>query len=228
MEIAKVEPGVSGPNTGILRTQTFRYILDNLIQSPKGSRLVDLGAGPCIFSRISAGRGFDVTAVDGRDERKPDDLEVPFVKSDVRTFDVSDFQVILIIGLLYHLTLDDQIDLLSRCPKSSELVVDTQVHIPELVGAASAAERQGFADRPVSDRGYGGILFPEADNPMAAIGNRVSWWHTEPSLMTLFENAGFEHVTEVAPPYTSKYGARRWYVVSNPRALDARLSGTAA
>ncbi len=222
MQIAKVDPQISAPNDGALRTLTYRYILDTLIESPKGSRLVDLGAGHCIFSRISRARGYDVTAVDGREERVPEDLEgVAFVKSDVRDFDIGPFPVILIVGLLYHLTLDDQIDLLSRCPKDSEVVVDTQVHIPGLAGHA-LAERGGFATRPVTENGYTGLVFPEVSNPMASIGNSTSWWHTEESLLTLFANAGFNHVTEVGPPYVSKYGARRWYVVRNRMPVQAQ------
>lgn len=213
MEVTQVDPEISAPSDGALRTATYRYILDHLVQARAGSSLVDLGAGHCLFSRIAARRGFVVTAVDGRDERKPADLGgISFVKSDIRTFDVSGFRVILIVGLLYHLTLDDQIELLSRCPDTAEVVIDTQVHIPALVVPEGSAERERFAERIVQDRGYAGVVFPEGNNPMASIGNATSWWHTEESLLTLLRNSCFSHVIEVGAPYVSKYGARRWYV----------------
>jgi hypothetical protein len=213
MEVTQVNPTITAPNQGALRTVTLGYILDHLVQAPAGSPLVDLGAGHCLFSRVAAKRGFTVTAVDGRDERKPADLGgISFVKSDVRAFDISGFRVILIVGLLYHLTLDDQIDLLSRCPDSAEVVVDTQVHIPDLVVSEGSAERGRFAEQLVRDRDYAGVVFPEGNNTMASIGNTSSWWHTEESLLTLFRNSRFSQVVEVGAPYVSKYGARRWYV----------------
>lgn len=191
---------------------TFRYILDNLVGRPDGRRLVDLGAGHCVFSRIAAHRGFVVTAVDGRDERKPNELKgIAFVKSDVRQFEVAGFDVILIIGLLYHLTLEDQIELLSRCPRASIIIVDTQVHIPSLI--VDAAARGRFVSRPVSKRGYDGVLYPEIGNAQASIGNDTSWWHTEESLLKLYRNTGFVDVVQLEPPYVSTYGARRWQVL---------------
>jgi hypothetical protein len=221
MKITQVDPGIEVPDVGGLRIRTLYHILCDLVRAPEGSRLVDLGAGHCTFSKVAVYKGFVVTAVDGRDERKPSRLDkVSFVKSDVREFDIGGFDVVLILGLLYHLTLDDQIDLLSRCPAHSDVVIDTQIHVPELVVQDASAARSNFADRLVSEGGYSGVLFPEVTNPMAAIGNGTSWWHTEDSLMELFRNTGFTEVIKVAPPYQTKYGARRWYVLRKSGSAD--------
>ena len=58
---------------GQYRFSGFRWLLKEEV-SVAEKRVVDLGAGPCHFARIAAEFGGDVTAVDGRDERIPDDI----------------------------------------------------------------------------------------------------------------------------------------------------------
>lgn len=211
MRIERLRPDILEPDPGVLRVATFRWILREVIKPPAGAKIVDLGAGHCRFSQIASRMGYTPTAVDVRDQRLPENLgDIEFIKSDIRAYDPVGFDVILILGLLYHLTLEDQIGLLSRCPASSTVVIDTQVHIPELVVAA--ANRDGFADRIVDDGPYSGVLYPESDNPMASWGNTHSLWHTEPSLFKLLENSGRNYVRTIDPPYVSQYGARNWFI----------------
>jgi hypothetical protein len=211
MHISTQSIDFTAPNEGALRTKTFRYILDSLVGPNK--RVADLGAGPCVFAKIARDKGHQVTAVDGRDARVPEDLgSIQFVKADIRWFDISGYDVVLVLGLLYHLTLEDQISLLSRC--RGQLVLDTQVHIRSLAVEDSSRERGMELDTLVAQDGYEGVLFPESDNNMASIGNSTSWWHTEPSMLRLLANCGFQSTVVVGAPYVSKYGARRWYVAS--------------
>jgi hypothetical protein len=222
MRVERIEPGLVAPDVNVLRTRTFRWLLREVLKRAVGATFADLGAGPCVFSRIARDLGYRVTAVDVRDERVPRDLvDIAFVKSDVRAYSPEGHDVIAIVGLLYHLTLEDQLDLLSRCPLSSTLIIDTQVHIPELVVRES--NRAGFADRIVTQGPYSGVIYPELDNPMASWGNASSFWHTEPSLLSLLENTGRSWIRIVDPPYVSKYGARTWLVAdsSPPAASEA-------
>lgn len=214
MILESFDLNLTAPNEGALRTATFRWILSHHV-GQAGARVADLGAGPCKFAEIAAGKGYRVTAVDGRDERKPEHLgAVSFVLSDIRDFNVEGYGIILMLGILYHLTLDDQRELLSRTKKGTKTIIDTQVHIPNLVIADACRSRGNFADREIQDGPYRGVLFPEENNPMASIGNATSWWHTEPSLLALFENTGHEKCLVFGPPYLSKYGARKWYLLT--------------
>jgi 2-polyprenyl-3-methyl-5-hydroxy-6-metoxy-1,4-benzoquinol methylase len=189
------------------RGSMFTYLLDNTID---GKTLLDLGAGSCIFSKRARAAGYEVTAVDARTERLPDDLDgIRFIQADVRNFDTSGYDVILLLGLLYHLTIADQEELLSRA-RGATVVVDTQVHDPRKV-----TEHAGeWAQRTVYTGSYEGIEFPEKDNPMASVGNPVSFWHTERSLLTLFGKCGYNQAMIVEPKYISKYGARGFYILS--------------
>ena len=209
MEIVTVDrPDFEAPNEGAQRTATFSWLLEEVV--PRGGTMLDLGAGPCVFARRAVNAGYRVTAVDGRTDRVPEDLpdEIEFVQSDVRNFEVGGFDVVTILGLLYHLTLSHQLALLRACV-SATVIVDTQIHDPGLVTDAAG----DWARRPVQEDGYDGVLFQEGDNPMASIGNEQSFWHTEPSLLRLFEAAGFSACTVVEPVYVSKYGARKFYVL---------------
>jgi hypothetical protein len=200
-------------HVGAQRTFIFRTLLARL--PGPGVRLVDLGAGPCIFSRIARDAGYAVTAVDGRTVRKPADEDlgtIRFVHSDVRDFGLDGFDVIAFLGLLYHFDLPDQMRVLRACARTgAPVILETQVHVDGLVPEA----QQGEWARTVVGRGdYEGLLFPEGSNPMASVGNPVSFWPTEPSLLKMLADAGFNSVALVEPLLQSKYGARRFYLLN--------------
>lgn len=201
-------PRFDVPNTGALRGRIFSWLLSNVIAP--GESLIDLGAGHCLLAKRARDAGFRVVAVDGRSERVPDDLgpDIEFVQADVRDVELAGYDVVAVLGLLYHMTLEDQLELLSRA-RGSTVIVDTQIHDDAVVTDACGA----WAYQLVRRDGYEGVVFPENDNPMASIGNATSFWHTEVSLQRLFLRCGFETVIAVEPAYVSKYGARKFYVV---------------
>jgi hypothetical protein len=201
------------------RLRTFRAILELL--TPDGRTLVDLGAGPCLFARLAAKRGFGVTAVDVRPPWNVDGSPLPldhlrdvrFVQADCRQFDVSGFDVVSVVGLLYHLTLSEQIDLLSRC-RGRTVIVDTEIFDD---GAMSDSARERI-QAPSESLGYDGIDWLETDDVWSSKGNRLSFWHTVPSLLRMFENTGANSVKIFEPQYRSAHGPRQWYVLNAPDA----------
>lgn len=152
------------------RLEIFARLIDPL---PRLA-MVDLGAGHCKFSLVAYRMGFPVTAVDGRNERVPADLPFPFLHQDARTTDLEPYGIVCILGLLYHLTLRDQIHLLRRCA-GKIVIVDTET-------ASKDAVCQG---------GYSGMMWQEMGGPKSSIGNPWSFWHTEESLQKLFTDCGF-------------------------------------
>lgn len=207
MEVDEIWPDVI--NIDQFRVRTFQWLISSLLVGKK--TLLDLGAGPCVFARHARDAGYKVTAVDLRTQRLPPEHEmsgIDFIESDVRHFDVSGFDVISNLGLLYHLSLDDQADLLRRCSYTTVLL-ETQVHFPDIV--PPAARPWGY--QIVQNDHYEGVLYPEGNNAMAGSGNPTSFWHTEQSLLQLFADTGYETVTAVEPLFVSKYGARKFYVL---------------
>ncbi len=200
-----------------LRLRMYRSLLDLLPAERRGTRLADLGSGPGFFAKVATKKGFRVTAVDAREPWAFNGSPLPagrlagieFVQADVRHFDVSDFDVVTIIGLLYHLTLDEQVSLLARC-RDKVAFVDTEIFDPGAVSEQAARRIRGVA----GTLGYDGIDWEEENRAWSSSGNPHSFWHTQPSPLRLFENAGFRHVAIVEPGYRSPYGQRQWFLLN--------------
>jgi Methyltransferase domain len=221
------------------RVRRFKLLLG----AGEGRTLVDLGCGPCIFAKIARDRGWKVTAVDARAEQVPGDIDgIDFVQADVREFDSSGFHTVANLGLLYHLPVADQEELLGRCV-GSRVLLETQVHTPGVVPPPAepwghdivtmqrprrggdyelVEKRKSSRDRPA----YEGVIYPETHgahepNWRSSIGNTTSFWPTEPSLLRMIDRCGYRTVRVVEPPIYSTYGTRKYYVLDGPRDLQA-------
>jgi 2-polyprenyl-3-methyl-5-hydroxy-6-metoxy-1,4-benzoquinol methylase len=82
-----------------------------------------------------------VTGVDARTERMPADPAIRWVQSDVRDFEFgpADFDVVSLLGLLYHLDRTSQTELLKKC---ADILTILDTHVAGEVN--------------VIDGGYGG------------------------------------------------------------------------
>lgn len=168
-------------------------LFDQLLALVPAGRCVDLGAGHGKFSARAATAGWDVVAVDARTERFPELAGVRFVHEDVRSFDLSGFDLVICLGLFYHLTLDDQIDLLDRCT-GTPLLLDTHV-------ASGSYEHSEAISEPAHLDGYDGVWYLEgpAEDPMASWGNERSFWHAPDSLTRLLHDHGYPVVLSADP-----------------------------
>lgn len=164
------------------RIQTFK----NLLSPLSGDALLDLGCGHGKFAVAAADLGWRVTGVDARSERWPDDKRIEWICSDVREYPVEDFDVISILGLLYHLDQPSQLELLKRCSTSgaSLTILDTRV------GLTQQAE----------EGGYRGEYYDEPGLTTSSWNNSVSFWPTEESLIKMARDAGFSLIAPVRPP----------------------------
>ena len=208
--VERLRVSVESAMIGRHRTETFAYLISDVVK-PSQRTLLDLGAGHCAFTLIASRLGYQTTAVDARSERVPADLgSARFVQSDVRDFDPRGFGVVAILGLLYHLDIDDQLTLLRRCAYGAPVIVETQVHAPEMIDE----DQERPWHRIVNRHGYCGVEYPENQTAMASVGNAISFWHTEQSMIRLFAEAGFSGVTLIDPVFRSPIGARRFYLLS--------------
>ncbi len=199
-----------------IRGRIFVQILEEVLKHKDGETLVDLGAGHCLFSIKARDHGYDVTAVDARTERLPaqDVLgNIKFVHSNINDFDTSGYDVVANLGLFYHLSIDNQFAILEKCNRNPFTILETQVHNPNMIGkAANAANFSGLTTTGQYSQ-YTGVHYVENNNPTASIGNTTSFWHTEESMLIIFEETGYKEVILVAPVFMSKYGMRRFYVL---------------
>jgi SAM-dependent methyltransferase len=193
---APLEP-LNGPaSQAALQAEDRLTVFRNLLALLPIGRMLDLACGHGKFSLIARDLGWEVTAVDVRTERMPMTPRIDWVQSDVRTFEVDKdrYDCICILGLLYHLELGDQLDLLARCA-GVPTIIDTHVAL-----------------RPDhEEQGYEGTLFREvpgasaeqhAATPTASWENKLSFWPTEESLLRMIRDSGFSCAFKLAPPHT--------------------------
>jgi len=180
---------VAAATATVSRTDLIRRLLG--LFSPPG-RVVDLATGHGKFARVAAQEGWQVTAVDARTERFPDPrpADIEWVQSDIRDLDVEPFDVVMCLGLFYHLTLEDQLDLLSRvrCP----MIIDT--HIDHGVSPHEAK----LSDR-VELQGYRGRFYKEPGLLTSSWGNDESFWPDLESFHRMLTEAGFPLVLTKEP-----------------------------
>lgn len=212
-----------GDPVGALRVALFIDLLGRF----RRGRLVDLGAGHGIFSRVAADLGWEVTAVDARDERFPDDPRVAWVRSDIRAFTDQDLdaEVVACLGLWYHLTLDDQ-RALAACCAPRPLIIDTHLAMP------SADDHPAHRDRltRIHDRdGFAGRLYHERGmktRPTAAFGNEYSFWPTPATLERQLIEAGYDVVETISPAVAPdrRFVVARVIDTGARRRIDAEVS----
>ncbi len=167
-------------------------LFDGLVNHFPRGRLVDLGAGHGAFSVRAADAGWDVTAVDARDTRFVEDDRVTWVRQDIREFDLTGFDLILCLGLFYHLTLDDQLSLLDRA-SGTPMIIDTHVATPNPTHPLSP---------PVTVRGFRGRYYQEngwRERATASWENEKSFWPRREAFYRMLAEHGYPAVYAGAP-----------------------------
>ena len=191
--------------------ETRLRVFDTMLGWFAPGRLVDLGAGHGAFSIRAADAGWDVTAVDARTTRFPDDARVKWIHQDVREVSLGGYDLIVNLGLFYHLTLDDQLDLLDRAA-GTPMILDTHV-------ATDEPSSFGLSE-PVRQRGYDGRLYSEPatiNSPGArrsAWGNSSSFWARPSALQQMLDERGWDVYT--LTPY---YLSTRTFFLCYPRGM---------
>lgn len=183
----------------------FRWFDRMLGLFPPG-RLIDLGAGHGAFARRAADQGWEVTALDARGDRYPEDDRIEWLIGDVRQADLAAYDVIACLGLWYHLTLDDQLQLLERA-SGTPMILDTHT--------ANDHPTNHPLSEPVEQRGYAGRLYQEPDQSThspASWGNEQSFWPRPRALYRMLGEAGYDVLT--ATPW---YEATRTFFLCLPR-----------
>jgi hypothetical protein len=180
---------------GKQRVSALRSVLDVVATG----KVIDLGAGHGIFSRMADEAGWDVVALDARRTRFPADLDgrVEFREASVDSdaWHGSEFDLILCCGLFYHLDLRMQDRLLERCA-GTPLFLDT--HYADKRPWAEWADQTG---PPVVEDGLPGVWFGEApaadeaerkaNRLTASFENQDSFWATEAGLREHLRRHGY-------------------------------------
>jgi hypothetical protein len=127
-----------------------------------------------------------------------------------RDIELVDFDLILCLGLFYHLTNRDQLALIERAA-GRPMIIDT--HLDHGVHEHSVSERSRSAE------GFEGCWYEEPNTLTSSWGNAASFWPTLASFHEMLALQGFRTVLAVDPWVTSD---RTFFV-----AIPARVSRAA-
>ena len=152
-------------------------LTDLLAQFPPG-RLIDLATGAGWFAELAAEAGWEVTGIDARHRDRADHPRITWADQDVRDVTLDGYDLILCLGIFYHLTFGDQMTLLAKCA-GTPIIMDTHV---SLAGDITAGD------------GYTGTMHGENGGLLSAVGNSQSFWPTVPSLESMLGVHGYRAV----------------------------------
>ncbi len=233
----ELAPGVftrsAEPSGEEAKLRRVRQLVDDLAPAPVSQlRVLDLGALEGLYGIELALSGAEVVFVEGREasgERIRFAVEsLGLERAEVVTQDVQaltsqehgEFDVVLCIGLLYHLDAAGVFVLLERMRSVCRglLVLDTHVALEddELAGfdaqefwvdphALSGVRTVVVGGRTYRGRDYrehepGATAEQRTRATWASLDNDTSFWPTKPSLMNALVAAGFTTVLECAVP----------------------------
>lgn len=210
----------------------FQTVNDIMREPFDGVSIADLGCAHGGYANEFARRGARVLGIDGRatwvdranQAKNAAKLSSEFHLDDVRNFTKSkygSFDVVLCLGLLYHMHADDLLPLLRSIYEACDriTVVQTLVAIRD------------YARVILDGREYWGTWVPE-HSPEASketrerslgssIGNERAFWLTRASLLNMLRHVGFTSVLECANPIANVYSDGQMKLVEENIALVA-------
>lgn len=193
---------VFSPSVGRARVDRVeRLVRDFGPDRRRPLRVLDLGAGDGTFAVRLAEVGADVVAVEGRAENveqiralaQERDVSITVIHADVRELPAerAAFDVVLCLGLLYHLPPSGVFGLVEHVAAATShlAIFETQVSL----APKHAAEHRGGTY-------FGDHYREDTTQPGASLDNPTSFWLTRSSLLNLLDRSGFTSVAEALNP----------------------------
>lgn len=164
--------------------------ITSILSKCQGHTLLDVATGTGMYAVVARDAGFQVTAFDVRQDRVPwSEPNINWKLSTLQEFEYSGYDIILLCGILYHLTLSDQFDLLSKL-KAPFIILNTHFKID---GPQKWDLGTQFQSGNLSGVNYyEGQLAKLSGSLKSAWNNEYSFWHTIPSLEWLFGVFGYK------------------------------------
>lgn len=178
-----------------------------------GVRVLDLACRTGAFAAAFHEQGAEATGIEGRQENLDMAYEGPrYIHDDVRNLNVVShgaYDVVLCLGILYHLDADDAIALLRAMWSVTHLTSQSGIAVIDThVGASH--------DRvEVDGQTFAGQWYGEPPGLWSSIGNPRSWWFTPDALDDACRAAGWTTV-ERHPGirWSGEPAGREWRVLS--------------
>lgn len=196
----------AGEANGVKVRRVMQLVADLARRPFAELRILDLGCGEGVYAVEAALRGAQVLAIDARTERMREGAAVAarhglgnvrFAQEDVRRVSRAthgEFDVVLLLGLLYHL--DDPVPVLGRLRDvcAHLLVVDT------LVSLSPDAESRGYRGERVREHADDDPPEVRRSRLLKSIDNATSFRFGKDALAHALRDAGFTTVVECHAP----------------------------
>jgi len=196
------------------KLRIVQMVSDHLDKPLEGSKILDLASLEGDFAAEFAARGAVVTAIEGREvnvkkakerfswqtDHKWNNLK--FVQDDVRNLTTQKygrFDVVLCLGILYHLDFPDCLKFLKSIADVCDdfAIIDTHVGIND---ERVVYEGKDYFGWRYSEYGFKPTQEIQERSRWASIDNVKSFWFTKASLTNALIDAGFSSVYECQYP----------------------------
>jgi SAM-dependent methyltransferase len=202
------------PEVSKVRIERIAQWVRDFAGDPSGLRVLDLGAYEGAHSVALARLGAEVVAVEGREDnarhihaekerRDLDNLTVVVGDAREEIREQGRFDVVLCLGLLYHLTADE-------LGPFVDAIVDTGCELAIVETQIGLSSTKSFSYRGHTYRGIEDL--EEIERPAASLVNTVSFWPTKRSLLNLLTRAGFTSIAEAHVPNIAVLAAFRDHI----------------
>jgi 16S rRNA G527 N7-methylase RsmG len=209
-DLYTIEPKVVGDEVKLRR---ITQVVSDIAGRPLADlRVLDLGSLEGLYAVELARHGASVVAVEIRDANIEkirfakealglDNLEI--VRDDVRNLDAEKyghFDIVLCLGLLYHLDAPDVFHFTKRVAEvcSRAAIFDTHVSLADEISQAYDGEK--YWGTNFLEHGEDETEEEKKKKLWASAGNPKSFWLTKPSLNNLLSRVGFTSVYECYNP----------------------------
>jgi SAM-dependent methyltransferase len=201
-----------GIGNGVKVRRVMQITRDLATRPGEELRILDLACGEGVYAIEAALRGAQVLALDARTERMSKGARaaerlgltnVSFEQEDVRNVTVAshgEFDVIYLLGILYHLDVPDAFHVLENVQAMcrSLIIVDTHVSLhPQEEVDYKGQKYRGAKCREHGDADQASV---RRSRVLASLDNTFSFQFTKPSLIRLLNNIGFTSVFDCHAP----------------------------
>jgi SAM-dependent methyltransferase len=211
-----------------------QMVIDNLRKPINETRILDLASLEGDFSAEMAIRGARVVSIEGRAsnieiaKQKFNYPNIEYIQDDVRNLSVEKygrFDVVLCLGILYHLDTPDCFALLDAISSVCDGFAIIDTHISWRGTSPATHNGRNYIGWQYTEYQQAPSKEIEESSRWASIGNTKSFWPTKPSLINALVDSGFSSVYECQYPAWNDIPADRVALVALKGGRETNMTG---